>query len=384
MNSYFRKCFLPPIMAYLCILPFCSSVAQAGERDQPAPPMVGVYYFDGWSGRNKYADDPKQPWAVNAPTHLTRRMVEEFPGREPLWGWRNDSVQIMERQIDLAADHGISFFAFCWYWHDNGKTINLEAILNNPRHTSLALFLKASNNHRMKFCLLVANHKGAEIIGADNWRQAAKFWTPYFTHKQYVTVSGKPLIIVFNPAGGNKEGFAAMNAVARAAKMPGLAIAGCGGGAAENGFTHRTHYNLAPCSGPPPLEQNYKELIAANQSRWAGRSGQPYLPIVTAGWDNRPWEGPNGLGKPARCYFTDKTPELFANYLRNAIHWMNQHPSQTTAERILLIYAWNELGEGGYLVPTQADPSASYLQTLQATLNSSRQTGSSFPSAGSQ
>jgi hypothetical protein len=30
-----------------------------------------------------------------------------------------------------------------------------------------------------------------------------------------------------------------------------------------------------------------------------------------------------------------------------------------------LIYAWNELGEGGYLVPTKGDPEASYLKQVK-------------------
>ena len=46
--------------------------------------MVGAYYFEGWAGRNRHADGPNEPWARNAPTHLTRRMVEEFPERRPL------------------------------------------------------------------------------------------------------------------------------------------------------------------------------------------------------------------------------------------------------------------------------------------------------------
>jgi len=89
---------------------------------------IGAYYFEGWAGRNKLADDPGQPWARNAPTHLTKRMIYEFPDREPIWGWRDDSLAIMERQIDLAADHGLAFFAFCWYWRENGKAINKQAM----------------------------------------------------------------------------------------------------------------------------------------------------------------------------------------------------------------------------------------------------------------
>ncbi len=106
------------------------------KKEQGTRPMVGAYYFDGWGGRHPLADDPSEPWAKDAPTHLTRRMVEEFPEREPVWGWRADSLAIMERQIDLAADHGIAFFAFCWYWQDNGQAINKAAIREDPKHTS--------------------------------------------------------------------------------------------------------------------------------------------------------------------------------------------------------------------------------------------------------
>jgi hypothetical protein len=133
-------------------------------QDQKTKIKVGAYYYDGWGGRNAKADDPNEPWAKNAPRQLTRRMVEEFPDREPVWGWRADSQEIMERQIDLAADNGIEFFLFCWYWRDTNGPINLEAIENAPAHTSMKMYLKARNKNRIKFGLLVANHQGAEII----------------------------------------------------------------------------------------------------------------------------------------------------------------------------------------------------------------------------
>jgi hypothetical protein len=77
---------------------------------------LGAYYFDGWAGKSPHAG--KAEWAKDAPTHLTKRMLDEFPDREPVWGWRDDTPAVMERQIDLAADHGIAFFAFCWYHPD--------------------------------------------------------------------------------------------------------------------------------------------------------------------------------------------------------------------------------------------------------------------------
>ena len=94
-----------------------------GASAQAATPraMIGAYYFDGWAGRHRLADT--EAWAKDAPTHLTKRMLDEFPEREPIWGWRDDRPEVMEQQIDLAADHGIAFFAFCWYRHPTAEQI---------------------------------------------------------------------------------------------------------------------------------------------------------------------------------------------------------------------------------------------------------------------
>lgn len=329
-------------------------------------PMIGAYYFDGWGGRNALADDPTQPWAKDAPTHLTLRMVEEFPEREPVWGWRADSLEIMERQIDLAADHGIAFFAFCWYWHDNGQAINKQAIREDPKHVCLELFLKARNSRRMKFCLLVANHEGFEIKGAANWKAAGEFWLPYLTHEQHLTVGGKPLLLIFNSRGGDRDGFAAMQESARKAGLPGLAIAGCGGEVLDASYTHQSRYNVVPGWEIGLEEHTYAELAAANKAAWRGSAAQPGMPVVTAGWDRRPWENPMDPKQKVCWYHPDRTPEQFAASLRDAVVWIDQHPDQTTAERIVLVYAWNEFGEGGHIAPTRGDPEGTYLKALQS------------------
>jgi len=318
---------------------------------------IGAYYFDGWAGTDRFLD-----------MFVTKRMLAEFPDREPIWGWRDDSLQVMERQIDLAADHGLAFFAFCWYWHDNGRAINEQAIKDDPKHTGLELFLKARNNRRLKFCLLVANHGGFEIRGTESWKQAADFWMPYLKHPQYLTVDGKPLVIIFNPDGGDQAGFAYLQEAARRAGLPGVAIAACAGGPAEMGYTHATHYNIVPDYPAGSQEHGYAELAEAQARAWGGTREQPYLPEVIAGWDARPWRGPQGQGKEQDAYFPDRTPEQFAASLREAIAWMEAHPDQTTAERTILVYAWNEFGEGGYIAPTKGDPEGRYLKAVQSVL----------------
>ena len=233
-----------------------SPLAQAAESPAPRA-MVGAYYFDGWAGRHRLADT--EAWAKDAPTHLTKRMLDEFPDREPIWGWRDDRLEVMEQQIDLAADHGIAFFAFCWYWHPTQEQID-----EDPKHTGLKLFLKARNSDRMKFCLLVANHEGFLIGNTENWKKAAEGWMPYLTDKRHVTVDGKPLVLMFNPADGHSEGLGALQAEAKKAGLPGVAIAACGRGDPKLGYTHRTHYNITLGYTGGSQEHRYAELVAAH------------------------------------------------------------------------------------------------------------------------
>ncbi len=353
-------------MGGIFVLALVTIRADPDTQSSLPPPRVGAYYFEGWAGRSQFANDTNQPWARNAPTHLTLRMLEEFPGREPVWGWRDDSLEIMERQIDLAANHGLAFFAFCWYWHENGLAIHPQKIQEDPKHTCLDLFLKAKNRDRLKFCLLVANHQGFEIKGSVHWKQAVNFWMPYLKHPQHLRIDGRPLVVIFSAEGCKKEDLAAMQDAARQAGLVGLAIAGCGAGTFESGYTHRTHYNVVPGYATGAAQHQYAELVAANRAAWGGSRDQPYIPIVTAGWDKRPWEGPKGLNQPPGSYYPDRTPQQFAEFLRDAFSWMNQHPEQTTAERLVLIYAWNEFGEGGYIAPTKEDPDGTYLKALQS------------------
>lgn len=358
------------VVAYLLLWTILFGVAGCDKttktEDEPAKGIsVGAYYFDGWAGLSSKANDVNEPWAKYAPTHLTRRMVDEFPMREPIWGWRDDSLSIMERQIDLAADNGVKFFLFCWYWQDNKGPINSNAISSNSKQTSLNLFLKAKNRNRLKYSLLIANHAGGEIIGTFNWTQAARYWMQYFQYPQYFRIENKPLLIIFDQKGISAESLTAMQEVSKAGKLPGLSIAGCNTTSANTGFTHRTHYNIVPGYSSGSAEHPYSEIVTANKKAWFGATNQPYIPVVESGWDKRPWEGPTGLGQVEGYYYTDRTPAQFISFLQDAVDWMNLNPGQTTKEKVVLVYAWNELGEGGYLVPTKGDPQASYLKEIK-------------------
>lgn len=168
---------------------------QNGWTQDNTIPMIGAYYFDGWSGKN----NSQELWAQEAPTHLTEKLYNDYNERQPIWGWRNDDLAIMERQIDIASQNGITFFLFCWYWKKDKGEMDIKSIENHASHTSLKLFMKARNKHKMKFALLIANHQGARIEGEDNWLKAMDYMAEiYFQDSQYLKVENKPVVAFFN------------------------------------------------------------------------------------------------------------------------------------------------------------------------------------------
>ncbi len=94
----------------------CSPRDAGGCRRRPSPPLipaprpistapyqVGAYYFPGWPTLDKW------------------KVLDAFPERTPLLGYyREGDPSVMDWQIKWAVEHGISFFAFDWYW-DRGR-----------------------------------------------------------------------------------------------------------------------------------------------------------------------------------------------------------------------------------------------------------------------
>jgi hypothetical protein len=76
------------------------------------------------------------------------------------------------------------------------------------------------------------------------------------------------------------------------------------------------------------------------------------------GWKRSPW-------------YPDRTPKQVEEFVRLGVRWLEKHPDKTTPERLLLIYAWNENGEGGYLTPTAVD-GTTYLETVELAISGER------------
>lgn len=329
---------------------------------------VGAYYFDGWSGGTNQI-------------HLTDRLKTEFAHREPIWGWLDNTPEVMRQQIDLAADHGIAFFSFCWYWPEAAEK-------KTPLNNALELFLGAKNRDRMEFCLLVANHGGFRI-GPKDWETVSDKWIELFKKPGHLLVDGKPLLVFFSsrelknsfggPAGVRKA-LDRLRAKAVSAGLKGVTVAGCCTPGPEYGWDNLddlaaagfdlfTGYNYPGTGAQPGVKrQTFASMISGHEGIWesfAKKTKVPYIPAVTTGWDMRPWEKKDLPAQRQSIYYPDRTPAAVRQFVEKAIDWLDRHPDRTVRERLVLLYAWNENGEGGYLTPTRGDGDA-YLRAIEA------------------
>jgi hypothetical protein len=318
----------------------------ADAHPRPAV-IVGAYYFDGWNHQTAYY-------------HLTKLLTTRFAYRKPIWGWYDNTEAIMREQINLCADHDIAFWAFDWYY---------KTVANN---NALHLYLKASNHNRLKFCLNICSS-----ITPTEWKNCSRRLLVYFKQPTYLRQHGQPLLIVYDPGrllrsfGGvaaMRSAFGRLQAKAEKAGIHGIQIAACTGPGHLNrfvraGYTLLTSYNYRPTfnvlhSKPEP----YSALMAYSRKIFDKFVGAPlpYIPVITTGWDWRPW---NLHHRPSTWFI--RTPRDVERFVRMGVRWIyHYYYNKGPARHLLLLYAWNENGEGGWLTPTAIRGDA-YLDAVQ-------------------
>lgn len=312
-------------------------------------------------------------------SHYTDRLYSEFAGREPEWGWTERSNENMAYQIKIAKEYGLTFFAFDWYY-------------GNPRlNNAVTDFLRAEGHDDFSFCLMVANHEGARIT-RDNWQDACMTFKNYMSRKSALKVDGKPVIIFYDIYNliadlGGVDGVRECFDYLRGQFDNGAYIMGCecpygtpSTGAIDSnfegfsadalkkrlendrkcGFDALTGYNYrrySPVNGS--YELAYTTMTLHHEKAWnamAKYTDLAYAPCILSGWDCRPWETdwPGNTTGYRSCYGTGRNAGDFRDHIINAYKWLLANPEQN-AGNLGLIYAWDEVCEGGFLIPTKGE-----------------------------
>ncbi len=306
---------------------------------------VGVYWWDAWWEGSPYIREP---------------LTSEFAEREPVYGWRSDSQPVMDQTLEWLASHHIDFIDFLWY--ERGAWRFAEGPPSDRMNTGLHLYLSSRLKSKVAFCLM-----WTQPVAADHLDQVLTEWLSYFADPQYVRMEGQPVLYIYSDAldgtVGGDEGLRAqiirIREAVNQAGLPGLYLVAAHWNNQQTaryrslGIDASTSYvQLTNDPGATP----YSRLVEHNRMTWdAAPADMPYIPNVTSGWDGRPRQS---FMAGYSTWYEGRTPELLCDYVLSALQWITEHRDRTPPEPLLTIYAWNEVDEGGYLVPTKSEGTA--------------------------
>ena len=368
------------------------------ESKAPGPLEIAAIYFPGFHQDDHYDSWFGQGWNE---WKLLQQAQPRFPGHRLLqsdWGPFDEADPVwMQKQIDLAAGHGIGVFIFDWYWYSGVK------ILQRPLEEG---FLKSRNRKKLKYALMWANHDWRNLFPAprDNkqtlWlpsrvtpedfqRHIAYCIRTHFNQPNYWRVEGGLYFSVFETKrfveqlGGPEKTRAVVERARQQVKAAGLGklhLAGFIWQASQApvlraaGFDSLTTYTggsgKATLPGQPVVE--YRDLVEGQASLWKelDTGDLPYCPVVTVGWDPSPrwakdcaWPPPN-IGYPYTPLVVNNTPELFGEMCRKARAHCAAAKLRPPA---IVVNAWNEWTEGSALLP-ERNYKTRFLEELQKAL----------------
>ena len=292
----------------------------------------------------------------------------------PLWGYENEAdPKVVEKKIDAAVSHGVNVFIYDWYWY--GGRPFLEDALDKG-------FLGVSNNGKMKFFVMWANHhvnwlwdnraedkrwgspRWRGWVDADEFRKISDRWiAKYFSRPNYYRIGGKPVLMIYEVGtfveglGGDEKAAAAL-AEFRArcvnAGFDGVHIMACDYKLNPDmvkrlGIDSATIYNMVHWSSPAgnPDYSAWAEKGARRFDAAKEELGLPaYFAHASAGWDTNP-RYPLSSVQPT---VLGSTPEKFEAALRRAKNWCDGN-TPDGMPKLITVNSWNEWTEGSYLEP---------------------------------
>jgi hypothetical protein len=325
-----------------------SSVGTANSST--ARPIVGAIRFDGWQDGGPLGD-----------TQIAYLGPAKWRSRLPFYGieltpttvqLRENTQAVMDQEIAYAKAAGLTYWAFDHFLVELRQSLNL--------------YLSSTHKADINFALQMGAVSAARVT------DAVKLITTQPSNQTYQTVAGGRALIFaqswyFPSVGTTKADVDSLRAQVIAAGKPNPYIVAQNFAAASAATDMATYgldavgtYAVAPGRGTL-REVPWSELDSRTQASWQSyaATGKPTVPTVMAGWDPRPaWEDTSGSSSgynaavPPGIYYTTATPQQIATQLKGALDWSAANPGAAGEPNAILIYAWNEITEGGWLLPS--------------------------------
>lgn len=318
-----------------------------------ALPRIGAIRWDAWYGTKSPPGlavtktlSPKQ-WHNRLPffaQEISNNQVF-FPGYSP---------EIMDREIQYAREGGIDYWAFTLY--DERDDLS----------NALRLYLENKNRKDVGFSAII----GPWLLQTDESRlKLVRRLMKLVQDGQFEkTPESKPILYYFydhaavNCIAAAKLFFTSLKKYFEQAHLPppyivvmspnpveGQSLLKKIGADALSAYAIQNNEKRAP----------FKNLARFTEKFWNQEkyTGAEVVPTVMTGWDRRPrvenpvpWEQLKKVKHAEELFYEQPKILELTQHVRSAIDWVKLNPQVAIANSIL-IYAWNEYDEGGWLPP---------------------------------
>lgn len=301
----------------------------------------------------------------------TRPSLPRFPGhyqpREPHddFGYYTlDNKETIKKQITLAKQHGIYGFCLYYYWFSGKQLMTkpLDIILENKDLKIPFCLCWANENWSRKW-----NGKSEDVLIYQKYtkndpKQFIIDIKKYLKDSRYITIDGKPLILIYNPS--EIPDFEQVVASWKeTAKKEGIGeiVVWAKNNIFDDTYNVKTNidgeFDFAPncfnlqkcgiCNNKEGLLYDYKKIvdILTIENIYGDHSPlNPFYYSVTMGWDNAARRKDIGF-----TVFSNYSPKAFYDWTRLIMDQTRKRNPKN--KRFIFINAWNEWAEGTYLEP---------------------------------
>lgn len=315
-------------------------------RATPERITIGAIRWDAWF------DDKVNPYEKNLAD-------KKWHGRLPFFAKaisdtevevHGDNQETVDREIAFAKAGGIDYFAFIYYWkgargdgfeHDNvnrARRLYLESMHKRDINFWLIVYPRQNEDEIREWLDMMQEpnyQKGADgrpllyMMFWDNSESPERIFGSMDTAQQHIDSLRRRIM-----ATGQKNPY--IVAMTQSPAAWAAAVAGAG----IDAIGACTSFGGADYAGMFVAHRKYWDAMKA--------TGKKVVPNLTAGWG-----GPrDNMGDKLQ-----PTPAQLADHVRTACAWVDANPDVAEA-KTMLFYAWNEIDEGGWLVPDKGQGTA--------------------------
>lgn len=340
---------------------WCAACFGAETSCRPRP-VVGAIRWDAWTGGGvteqvertlgpqRYHD--RLPWFAEI-IAKDRVRIDGSP------------AEVMDREIGFAADAGLDYWAFLVYPESSTMSV------------ALGQYLRSARRNRIRFCLIL--HNTLKVV-PEAWPRERDRIIALMQQPGYQTVlDGRPLVYAFTGQGFPFDRFAELRTAATKVGLKPYWVYMGWSPARDYKRMSPMGFDAVSAYAKGGQQAAFEGLAKATELEYwqaAAKSKVPYVPLVTTGWDKRPrqdhpvsWEKGHAYHQQT-VFPSQATPRQIAEHLAHGLEFIEMN-LDICAAHALIIYAWNEYDEGGWIAPTRGSdgrPDTSRLDALRKQL----------------